>query len=175
MEIYTRFAKKINNISKEEAIEIVKEYLENKIKTLEYAKSIDDDDEFIFLAYFGENNEVTQNKYIKNVKKALTDLINNKMKENDFHSFITYILDVDVYIEGKGCFANPNDELPYGIFKGGGYNDYLFSLEETANFLKDRKIIEQMNPNDRVYWELFGKKKVYEFWENNPDGLIWFG
>jgi hypothetical protein len=177
MGVHTWFYKKIEGPTEKEAVVIVKNYIQEQIEKALHAKNGGDDDYFEFLSlwYGGENSPFHQNAYIDELNKSLSDLSNNLMDEDEFRSHLMDILDIDEYIPGRGYYADPDDDLPHDPFRGGNYDEYLFSLEETLKFLEDNKTIEKMNHSQLEYWETKGKQRVHDFWEKHPDGLIAFG
>jgi hypothetical protein len=177
MGVHTWFYKKIEGPSDEEAVAIIKNYIQGQIEEALHAKSIGDDDYFEFLNgwYGGENSPFHQNAYIDDLNKSLSDLSNNLMDEDLFRSYLMDILDIDEWIPGRGYYADPDKDLPHNPFRGGNYDEYLFSLEETLKFLEANRTIEKMNEPQREYWESTGKQQVHDFWKNHPDGIIAFG
>lgn len=74
-----------------------------------------------------------------------------------------------VFIEGKGLYAD-NGNMPHDVFRIHNYpEDRLFSLEETIQFIeKNRDKINFYNP-ELIF------KKLNSFWEQYPQGMIYFG
>lgn len=57
---------------------------------------------------------------------------------------------------------------PHNLFRVGGYpEDKLLSLEETLDFIERNKETVSFSEN----WE----RKLVDFWEKNPNGVIEFG
>ena len=177
MGVHTWFYKKVDGPSHEEGVIIIREYLQKCIDESVNALSIGDNDYFDFLSsiHGNHNDKSSQDNYIKELKKDLSDLDSGIMPSDLFYDFVTMILNIAEYIPGKGFYNDPDHDLPHNPFRGGNYGDHLFSLEETLEFLENNKILEEMNQQSKEHWESIGKKQVYDFWEKYPDGLISLG
>ena len=82
------------------------------------------------------------------------------MNNQPFHS---------LYLKGHGFYI---EEGTHDLFRIGGYPEiYLFSYQETIDFIKQYEITEKM----KVKFCENGKKRLKEFWSKNKDGMICFG
>lgn len=80
-----------------------------------------------------------------------------------------------IFIKDKGFFAYTKD-LPHDIFRIGNYpKDKLFSLKDTVKFIENHK--EDIYFYDNLYGisKTEYMKKINDFWDKNPDGMIDFG
>lgn len=79
------------------------------------------------------------------------------------------LTNINFYDKKTKNYYVTNESLPHDIFRIGDYpEDKLFSLEETFIFIENNKEkIHRYNKN----WQ----KRLEEFWEKYPDGMIEFG
>ena len=93
--------------------------------------------------------------------------LNNDKRESILKQLYSTWSD-ELYIEGRGFFVD--DTGYHDEFRKYGYpNDLLFSLEETLAYIDDPK--NKCFVSDREWTE----KRLKEFWEKHPDGMIQFG
>lgn len=99
-----------------------------------------------------------------------------------------------LYVDLAGCNLKPEEEWYYDTFRIENYpQDKLYSLQQTLDFIKTntRKIrfgyLELSNPENtdpfKRKWKEFDRigakkkaiKRLKEFWNKYPDGMIYFG
>lgn len=169
MGCHTWFHKKIN-VSYEEARDsLVKKYKSNIELTQKWIDNPNDDEyvdmlkyyEYYTIEYLTEQNEIDRRKLRMVESGYCKEAVMRKYDNNTIDKFNVYH-----YIKNVGMFV---DCEYHNLFRIPGYpEDMLFSLEETIEFIKINKNFIYWYAND---WE----KRLNEFWEKYPDGMITFG
>lgn len=122
----------------------------------------------------GKKYKPIMERKLRMIEKGLCKVaMYNRYKSSDYHN-------IHYFDKDKCTMYVSTDNLPHDIFRVSGYPyDKLYSLEDTLIFLETHKNVYYNqciyeNRNNEELKEI-AIKKLKEFWENNPDGMIRFG
>lgn len=91
------------------------------------------------------------------------DVPEDELLESLYSSFMPGII---TFIKGRGWYSECDDY--HDVFRKYGYpENMIFSLEETLEYIKDPK-------NECVVYD-YTERRIREFWEKYPNGMINFG
>jgi hypothetical protein len=185
MGCHTWFYKKIQDPSSEEVHNIVKDRCEKELSFLDRLindrSSVDADlleaypewtpewatsmkDAWSKIYNFVDGGELN----IKELPEAFNAFFDEGMSRDSILAFLyeMWTTELTTFIEGKGWFED-TDEF-HDVFRKYGYpDDKLFSLEETLEYIKD--------PNNQCTTYEWTDRRLKEFWEKYPNGMIKFG
>lgn len=150
-----------NNRTLEEAKDL---YVKNLEKDTEFIKNILKDDNYggyDWKEYYEEMNIDNYEDFLNDQLKSNRNKINNinDLSEEQIYKSQT---ETSIYVNGK--FYTMVEDF-HDLFRTNYNNTKLFSLEETLKFIKEN--------NCSVYD--YTEKRLKEFWNKYPNGVIDFG
>lgn len=166
MGCHTWFYNKIDTPPYEEIKEVVIKVYQDNIDL--FNKWIDNPlcDEYVEMCSVYTEYTIDKIKKWRDLNIRLVRIIkNNYCKKAVLNRYCIYNKDLIVNINGE-LYKNVKEY--HDSFRKYGYpDDMLFSLEETIDYIN--------NPNNECYLYDYSIKKISEFWDKYPNGMIDFG
>lgn len=185
MGCHTWFYKKIQDPSSEEINATVKDRCEKELefldKLINRRNEIDEEllecypewtpewatvmkDAWNKIYHFVDGGELN----IKELPEAFNAFFDEGMSRDSILAFLyeMWTPELTNFVEGKGWFED-TDEF-HDVFRKYGYpDDMLFSLQETLDYIA--------NPDNECTTYEWTNRRLNEFWEKYPNGMIQFG